>query len=81
MLLLLGVKKIEMARILTWRSALRLENKGLTRRGKSIYFIVKNHFSFNGNRRSILAQLDLYIDKNILPGRRSLNDEDYINIS
>ena len=81
MILPLRVKKTKMTRILAWRSALRLENKRLTWRGKSTYSIVRAHFSFNGNRRSVLAQLDLYIDKNILPGRRSLNDEDYTDIS
>jgi len=81
MLLLLNETQIKMAQILTWRAALKLENLGLTRKGRSVYSIVRKHFNFNGNKEVVLTQLDKFIDLYILPGRRFLDDENYTDIS
>lgn len=48
-------------RLLALKHALRLEIKGLKRRGTSTYQIVKREFGFRGNRQSVLDQLTKYI--------------------
>ena len=49
-------------RILTLRSALKLECLGMKRRGQSAYSIVKSEFGFKGNKKSVLAQLEQIIE-------------------
>lgn len=49
--------QIEGARLLTLRSMLKLEIKGMHRRGRSAYAILKD-MGFEGTRGSVLAQLD-----------------------
>jgi hypothetical protein len=50
--------QIEAARLLTLRSMLKLELKGMTRsRGQTAYAILKG-MGFKGTRESVLAQLD-----------------------
>jgi len=43
------------------RSALKLEVLGMTRRGQSVYSIVKQEFGFKGNKQQVLDQLLAYI--------------------
>jgi len=43
------------------RSALKLEVLGMTRRGQSVYSIVKQEFGFKGNKQQGLDQLLAYI--------------------
>jgi len=43
-------------------SALRLECKGMKRRGPSAYSIVKAEYNLTGNRLSVLNQLESIID-------------------
>ena len=62
-----GKENIDNVRILTLRTALRLEVKGMNRRGQSVYAIVKQEFGFKGNKQKVLDQLNEYIEKNILP--------------
>jgi len=62
-----GEDNIKNARILTLRSALKLEVKGMKRRGRSVYSIVKQEFGFRGNKQRVLEQLNEYIAENILP--------------
>jgi len=59
--------KIQGTRILVLRSGLRLEIKGLGRRGRSCYSIIKEEFGFKGSRERVLEQLNKYIEENILP--------------
>ena len=54
---------IELYRILSLRSALKLECLGMKRRGQSAYSIVKSEFGFKGNKKSVLAQLEQIIEE------------------
>ena len=49
--------QIEGARLLTLRSMLMLEMKGMHRRGRSAYALLKD-MGFKGTRESVLAQLN-----------------------
>jgi hypothetical protein len=51
--------KIEAYRILTLRQMLKLEMKGIKRRGPSAYSILKG-MGYTGTRQRILEQLDEY---------------------
>lgn len=62
-----GRDAVDDVRILTLRSMLKLEVKGLRRRGRSAYSIVKAEFGFKGSREQVLEQLNKYIHENILP--------------
>ena len=48
-------------RVRALRSALRLEVLGMTRRGQSVYAIVKEEFGFKGSKQKVLDQLLAYI--------------------
>jgi len=62
-----GEEHTRNARILTLRSALKLECKGLKMsRGRSAYSIVKEEFGFRGSKVKVLAQLNEYVETNIL---------------
>tara|TARA_B100000282_G_scaffold289957_1_gene260328 strand:+ start:571 stop:774 length:204 start_codon:yes stop_codon:yes gene_type:complete len=54
---------IELYRILSLRSALKLECLGMKRRGQSAYSIVKSEFGLKGNKKSVLAQLEQIIEE------------------
>ena len=60
-----GSSAILDARILALRKMLELETKGMTRRGKSAYLLVKEEFGFKGNRQKVLEQLNLWIKENM----------------
>ncbi len=51
--------KIEAYRILTLRQMLKLEIKGIKRRGPSAYSILKG-MGYTGTRQRVLEQLDEY---------------------
>ena len=55
---------IERFQVRAFRSALKLEILGMTRRGQSVYSIVKNRFGFTGNKKKVLEQLNNYIKEN-----------------
>jgi len=48
-------------RVRTLRSALKLEVLGMSRRGRSVYSIVKEEFGFKGSKQKVLDQLLAYI--------------------
>lgn len=48
-------------RVRTLRSALKLEVLGMSRKGQSVYSIVKQEFGFKGNKQQVLDQLLAYI--------------------
>jgi hypothetical protein len=56
-------------RILTLKAALKLEVAGMTRRGRSVYAIVKDEFGFRGSKQKVLDQLEAYCQENILKGK------------
>lgn len=47
---------IAFARMLALKGALRLETLGLTRRGRSVYSIVKEEFGLKGSKQKVYAQ-------------------------
>ena len=53
--------KIEMFRLLALRGALKLELKGMHRRGRSIYSVIKSEFGFKGSKQRVLDQFEGYI--------------------
>ena len=59
-----GEKNIQAARVLALRAALKLEIKGLKRRGRSVYAIIKDEFGFKGNKQKVLDQLNKWIEQN-----------------
>tara|TARA_R110002110_G_scaffold68586_1_gene185580 strand:- start:499 stop:708 length:210 start_codon:yes stop_codon:yes gene_type:complete len=48
-------------RVRTLRSALKLEVLGMSRKGQSVYSIVKQEFGFKGSKQKVLDQLLAYI--------------------
>jgi hypothetical protein len=61
MIILDTPEKIDMARFLMLRSALKLECLGMKRRGQSAYAIVKAEYGFKGNKKSVLEQMEKII--------------------
>ena len=58
-----GMDRVKMSQALTLRQALKLELLGLKRHGKSAYAIVKDTFGFKGNRKTVLDQLNQWIEQ------------------
>lgn len=52
---------IELFRLKTLRSALRLEIVGLKRRGRSVYSIIKQELGLKGSREKVYEQLGEHI--------------------
>ena len=49
---------INLFRLLSLRSALKLEIAGMKKRGRSAYSIIKEEFGFKGSKQSVLADLE-----------------------
>jgi hypothetical protein len=49
-------------RLITLQSMLELEIKGMGRRGRSAYSIIKQELDLKGNRASVLEQVGEYIE-------------------
>ena len=49
---------INLFRLLSLRSALKLEIVGMKKRGRSAYSIIKEEFGFKGSKQSVLADLE-----------------------
>ena len=60
---------VEGARALALKGALSLELKGMKRRGRSAYSIVKSEFGFRGSRQKVYDQLKEYCDEELLDNR------------
>ena len=56
-------EQIDMFRLLSLRSALKLECLGMKRRGQSAYSIIKAEYGFKGNKKSVLQQLEEIIEE------------------
>ena len=54
-------EQIDRFRLATLRSALKLEMKGMTRRGKSAYALLKG-MGYKGTREAVLAKLNEELD-------------------
>lgn len=55
-------EQIDLFRLLSLRSALKLECLGMSRRGQSAYSIVKAEYGLKGNKKSVLKQLEQIIE-------------------
>ena len=55
--------EIELFRLCTLRSALKLEILGMSRRGRSVYSIVKEELGLKGSKKRVLEQLEEVITK------------------
>lgn len=60
-MLLSSKEQIDRYRLSVLRAALTLECKGMTRRGRSVYAIIKEEFGFTGNKQTVLEKLDSHI--------------------
>jgi len=54
---------INMFRMLSLKGALGLEVKGMKRRGRSAYSIVKEEFGLKGNKQRVLEQFTAIVEK------------------
>jgi len=61
--IIVGEEQISLARLLIMKSALSLEIKGLKRRGRSTYAIVKEELELKGNKSSVLCQLEKIVEE------------------
>ena len=57
---------INALRVFALKAALDMEIQGMKRRGRSVYSIVKEEFGFKGNKQKVLAQLEEYIETEIM---------------
>ena len=55
-------EQIDLFRLLSLKSALKLECLGMSRRGQSAYSIVKAEYGLKGNKKSVLKQLEQIIE-------------------
>ena len=62
MIILDTPEQIDLFRLLSLRSALKLECLGMSRRGQSVYSIVKAEYGPKGNKKSVLKQLEQIIE-------------------
>ena len=70
---------INFFRLLSLRSALKLEIVGMKKRGRSAYSIVKEEFGFKGSKRSVLADLEELIELKKDEKSRSLQKDQETN--
>ena len=56
-------KGIELFRLLTLRKGLYLEIKGMKKRGKSSYQIIKDEFELKGNKINVYNKFTDYINQ------------------
>ena len=70
--------KIELFRLFTLRSGIKLEILGMKRTAgrRSCYAVVKSELKFKGNRQRVLSQLETYIQekKNEYNNNRKTNE-------
>lgn len=60
---LTGKRDIAFARLVTLKIALGLECKGMSKRGRSAYAIVKEQFGLRGNKASVYTQFCELVEK------------------
>lgn len=61
MIILDTPEKIDMFRFLSLRAALKMECRGMSRRGQSAHSIIKAEYGFKGNKKSVLEQMEKII--------------------
>ena len=58
-----GKDNIDMYRLITMKHALKLEIYGMTRRGRSVYSIIKDEFKLKGSKKKVLDQFCKIIEE------------------
>ena len=58
-----GEANINRLRMITLRSALRLEVLGMSRHGRSVYSIVKEEFKLKGSKKKVYEQFNEIVNK------------------
>ena len=64
-----GTENIAFARLIALKHMLHLEIKGMKRRGRSAYAIVKEETGFRGNRQRVYDQLEEYINEQVFDSK------------
>lgn len=64
-MMITGKENIQNSRLLILRSALRLEVRGMKRRGRSAYAIAKEEFGLKGNKQKVLDALNKIIHEKL----------------
>ena len=54
--------QIPVARMITLKHALKLEILGMTRKGRSVYSIIKQEYGLTGNKKSVLEQFTAIVE-------------------
>ena len=57
-------EQVDHARLLTLRTALKLEIQGLKSRGRYAYTIIKEELGIKGSRASVLEQVNEHLNQN-----------------
>ena len=68
-------ENINLFRLLSLRSALKLEIVGMKRRGRSAYSIIKEEFGLTGNKKSVLSDLEQLIEQKKDENSRSIQKD------
>jgi len=58
-----GEDAVRKARLIAMKHALHLETKGLKRRGRSVYAIVKEEFNLKGNKQKVYERFKAMVDE------------------
>lgn len=58
-----GKENITLFRLLTLRTALKLEIEGMRKHGRSAYAIIKKEFGLKGSRQTVYEQFDKLVEE------------------
>ena len=58
-----GKENITLFRLLTLRTALKLEIQGMRKHGRSAYAIIKQDFGLKGSRQKVYEQFDKLVEE------------------
>ena len=67
------MNNVDLYRLCTLKSALKLEILGMKRRGQSVYSIIKNEFDLKGNKQRVFEQFSAKVEA--LKAMNELNKE------
>lgn len=74
-----GEENIKLYRLITLKSALSLEIKGMKRRGRSVYSIIKDELGFKGSKQKVFDQLEKHIEQ--IKESRNVGSDDTQTVS
>lgn len=63
---IVGTENVKAAAVLSLKGALKLEMLGMSRKGPSVYSIVKQQFGFKGSKKAVYEQLQRYVWDHVL---------------